>query len=308
VKDDAPAGDIALTWVPFPRTNVEEAEVSLRDGRVLVHQFALGDVSGDGTVSSADASLILKYVVRKIQSIDAWAADVTGNGYVTSFDARHVLMRVLDPLHQFPVEGGLLMRVATFDPVMISWERDGDDWVLRCGNPDQFHDLHMTVSLASDATVTVSGESGVAIASRQDGVLLDIAAARTDRVNRDLLRVIGSTASPVIEMSEACEGWQMVSVQRPGEIATLQQNRPNPFNPNTDITYNLTRSAEMSLVIHNVAGQIVRTLASGLMSAGQHTVAWDGRDTFGRHLGSGVYIYRLTAEGKTITRRMTFVR
>ena len=65
---------------------------------------------------------------------------------------------------------------------------------------------------------------------------------------------------------------------------------PNPFNPETAITCLLPENAEISLVIYNGMGQIVRELASGFRPAGQHTVTWDGWDNRGNPVTSGLYI------------------
>jgi hypothetical protein len=81
----------------------------------------------------------------------------------------------------------------------------------------------------------------------------------------------------------------------PTEFA-LAQNYPNPFNPSTTIEFSLPRAAQVSLVIFNLLGQNVATLADhDLYSSGTHSVQWDGRDNSGQATASGVYFYRLTA-------------
>ncbi len=84
---------------------------------------------------------------------------------------------------------------------------------------------------------------------------------------------------------------------------------PNPFNPSTTIYFQVPESAEGSLVIYNLAGQVVKTLIRGrTLKAGIHQVFWEGRDEQGRPVGAGVYLYRLTAGDKSLTQKMTLLR
>lgn len=88
----------------------------------------------------------------------------------------------------------------------------------------------------------------------------------------------------------------------------LQQNYPNPFNPTTTIRYQLPVSSEVSLVIYNLRGQVVRQLAAGQMPAGTHSLQWDGRSDTGAHVVSGVYVYKLTAGTFVQVRRMVLLK
>jgi hypothetical protein len=88
----------------------------------------------------------------------------------------------------------------------------------------------------------------------------------------------------------------------------LSANYPNPFNGETVIRYRLPRPATISIDIYNVLGQRIRTLVDGPQNAGLHDVSWDGRDRSGRAVGSGVYFYRLTAEGRSEMKKMTLLR
>lgn len=88
----------------------------------------------------------------------------------------------------------------------------------------------------------------------------------------------------------------------------LAQNRPNPFNPSTEISFSLPKPAEVTLVIYNVLGESVVTLAEGQRAAGTHAVRWDGRDKNGRAVASGVYFYRLDAGEFSATRKMVLLK
>lgn len=93
----------------------------------------------------------------------------------------------------------------------------------------------------------------------------------------------------------------------PTEFA-LKQNRPNPFNPSTEISFCLPKPAEVTLAIYNILGESVATLAEGLRTAGTHAETWDGRDKIGRVVASGVYFYRLDAGEFSATRKMLLLK
>ena len=81
----------------------------------------------------------------------------------------------------------------------------------------------------------------------------------------------------------------------PTEFALLQ-NFPNPFNPDTTIGYELAESADVTLQIYNVVGQVVRTLvAAEPQSVGRYQIRWDGMDDRGTPVSSGIYFYQLSA-------------
>lgn len=84
----------------------------------------------------------------------------------------------------------------------------------------------------------------------------------------------------------------------------LNQNFPNPFNPATQISYQLDSPTEVSLTIYSLTGQKVQTLVSGeFKQAGEYNVPFDAGN-----LASGIYIYRLRAGDQMFTRTMTLLR
>jgi hypothetical protein len=92
----------------------------------------------------------------------------------------------------------------------------------------------------------------------------------------------------------------------------LSQNYPNPFNPQTVIRYDVPEktggSPLVTLSIYNVHGQLVRTLVHEEKTPGMYRAAWDGRSESGEPVGSGIYLYRLTAGDFTSTRKMVLLR
>jgi formylglycine-generating enzyme required for sulfatase activity len=85
---------------------------------------------------------------------------------------------------------------------------------------------------------------------------------------------------------------------------SLGQNYPNPFNPSTTIPFTLDAPGLVNLTIYNIMGQTVRTLVDSDFPAGSHNALWDGRDTAGKGVSAGVYLYRLVTNGHSHSRKM----
>jgi hypothetical protein len=88
----------------------------------------------------------------------------------------------------------------------------------------------------------------------------------------------------------------------------LGQNTPNPFNPNTIITFAIPRPAEVRVEVFNVLGQKVKTLANEFCKAGYKRVEWDGTDDNGSSVASGVYLYRMTSGDFKDTKKMLLLK
>jgi len=92
-------------------------------------------------------------------------------------------------------------------------------------------------------------------------------------------------------------GWRV-----PLEFALLQ-NHPNPFNPSTAIEYAIPVRQHVRLVVYDLLGRLVGTLVDGMQDAGHHSVRFDAN-----RLSTGIYFYRLTAVGRSETRKMLLLK
>jgi len=97
-------------------------------------------------------------------------------------------------------------------------------------------------------------------------------------------------------------GTEVTDTQIPAEIK-LSQNYPNPFNPTTNIQFGLDKASDVRLEVFNMLGQSVGVLINEQRSAGFHTVTFDATS-----FSSGIYMYRITANGNQITKRMTLIK
>jgi hypothetical protein len=101
---------------------------------------------------------------------------------------------------------------------------------------------------------------------------------------------------------------QSVKASLDAYVTRLDQNHPNPFNPTTQIGYQVANDGRVTLMIYDVKGALVSELVDGVQSAGAYTVTWNGKNMAGQAVSTGVYFYRL-AVGKFVqTRRMVLLK
>jgi len=89
---------------------------------------------------------------------------------------------------------------------------------------------------------------------------------------------------------------------------SLSQNYPNPFNPTTRISFALTAKANVNLAIYNILGEKVIELIDKTLPVGIYQAEWDGRDRYNREVASGLYFYRLSANGSSLTKKMILIK
>ncbi|MCK4653419.1 MAG: T9SS type A sorting domain-containing protein, partial [Candidatus Cloacimonetes bacterium] len=85
-------------------------------------------------------------------------------------------------------------------------------------------------------------------------------------------------------------------------------NYPNPFNPETTISYELSENGKVNLSIYNIKGQKVNTLVNEVLPAGEHSAIWNGNDSNGNRVGSGIYFYKLRAGDYREVRKMVLLK
>lgn len=88
----------------------------------------------------------------------------------------------------------------------------------------------------------------------------------------------------------------------------LFQNYPNPFNPTTIIQFQVPKTTDVTIKIHDMIGQEIRTLFNGQITAGLHQIEWDGLNDAGLKMSSGSYIYRMTAGDFVQAREMILLK
>jgi len=88
----------------------------------------------------------------------------------------------------------------------------------------------------------------------------------------------------------------------------LMSSYPNPFNPETTISYELTQSGAVDLTVYNMLGQKISTLIDGFAQEGSYKAVWNGLDANGAEMPSGIYMLRLTSASNSISEKVTLLR
>ena len=103
----------------------------------------------------------------------------------------------------------------------------------------------------------------------------------------------------------------MTSDQPTAQLPTVLEFRgavPNPFAGQTSLVFSLPRGTNVDLRIYDVAGHLVRTLANGVLPAGEYRLSWNGRADDGHQLGAGVYFAKFTTPGMVQNRKFFLMR
>jgi hypothetical protein len=193
-----------------------------------------------------------------------------------------------------------------------------------------FHEANATLLQSCSAAMNESGiELAWELSEVGDGVEFFVSRSEggADFVPLDMTRLarsglvftyVDSRVEPgkryayKVEYSHDGARWPLFiseEIRTPAALLALHQNRPNPFNPSTTISFTLPAECAVRLDVYDVSGRLVARLIDGArQSAGSHEVEWNGRDASGRAAASGIYVCRLTAGRETISRKMVLLR
>lgn len=199
------------------------------------------------------------------------------------------------------------------DSIAFSWEESSD-----VEESELSYHLQTTLTFLgdSDSIVEIIDTSLVGtrfefmsfqnLATRMFGQAALIARLEWNVSASDSVTEVPSTNGPNILTIDASTV-SIEDLQIP-ENVMLYQNYPNPFNPTTTIRYELPEQSNVSLIIYDLNGKIVRTIESGSKSMGRYKYIWNGLDESGMQLSTGVYLTRLQAGSYTKTIKMLYIK
>jgi hypothetical protein len=88
----------------------------------------------------------------------------------------------------------------------------------------------------------------------------------------------------------------------------LEQNYPNPFNPSTSIKYSLANPGNVNIKVYNITGQLVTTLLDAWQNRGAHAINWNGKNSKGENVVSGIYFVKMVSGDFSNVKKMTLLR
>jgi len=184
---------------------------------------------------------------------------------------------------------------------------NGIDQEITWNHSDDIGVVHVQILLSTDSGATF--DQVVAEGPLNQTYLWDLPGITASTCR---LQVICHDAAGNSTTTESAADFTITGISgiedTPSNRLALSQNAPNPFNPKTEIRFSVPSKQEVSLRIYNVEGRLVRTLVTGAMDAGAHTVFWSGDDEQGGRVASGLYFYRLVTDTGTLTRKMTLLK
>ena len=260
-----------------------------------------GDLNRQGELDAGDAVLALRALVgldTLTDVEDRCAADFDQDGAADLGDVIRLLQAITGP-------DSTRLRVAeraAGEPPR--WRLDSATGQLRVDLPTPV--LGLAVTLAdSGLALDFLYEEGVQVSHQGRGAWAS-ARAQTGEAR---IRLSGSRSAHALRLIEAeailLDGrhlrWpeQALTGELPPAIPTrtaLLDPRPNPFNPNTTVVFELAHQQSIDLSVLDARGRHIADLASGIWEAGRHELLWDGRDRHGRLVASGAYRLRLRTE------------
>jgi hypothetical protein len=316
--------------------NLDDCQFPYDGGAVYPQQVA-ADVTCSGGITSYDASVLLQYFVGLIPALpcpDPWVFYPMGpNGNmvyacpgtvdyigVLKGDVNGCLECGFSPAFASdPVQVALGMPVDLADRIEVP--------VLVAGAYDIFSGSFDLVYNPEDLTVVSALATGLAAGSMTahsatgGDMIFAMAGAEAFAGTGEVARITFEKLSPDADASSV----ELTAVmfndgEPPAEIGTsagvpsqatgtfLGHPVPNPFTQGTMINYEMAEAGAVSLEIYSVEGRLIRTLVSGSVNAGPHSVLWNGKDDSGRMAARGVYFCSMEAEGYHATRKIVFMK
>jgi subtilisin family serine protease len=220
------------------------------------------------------------------------AGEIENVTYVKGYD----YIKVIRPKMTHP-NGGEAFAYGPDAKIIVTWDTPSD-W-----NVDSY-----TVCFSADG-----GESWEIVATgvTTQSVIADVPLLNTEQA---LYRVYAYQGEEIVGYDTSDEVFTIsatgagVEADMKPTVFMLRPNVPNPFVGTTMLRFDLPRDVSVTLNIYDVQGRLVKSLIDQGLTAGRYSIGWDGRDTNGDRVASGVYYYKIQAGRWTDTQRMVVVR
>lgn len=300
-------------------SEIERSQTVYTSGGVLVTQYEglIGDINLNGVAFEiGDVVYFTNYFINPAQypltGERLQNSDINQDGVPATLGDLILLLRIV---------GGYEKAASTGITSTVEYEESVESGGLRyhLTAPAEFAAAHFEFEIPEDAQYLLNcpGFDLRKIRSHREGsrlrvLILDDDGFALTLPAGTLLEIEGCEARLISQNYVDGEGESIMPLQRSTAVVPetfeLGQNFPNPFNPETVISYSLAQSGPVRLEIFNILGETVATPVDGVQSAGIYRQTFRGLDAAGRQLPSGVYFYRLTAGAFTETKKMVLLK
>ncbi|HEX30648.1 TPA: T9SS type A sorting domain-containing protein, partial [Candidatus Poribacteria bacterium] len=319
-------GNLSDSWGPYDPMPMPEVEVKTE----VPKAFSLGDANGDGFVDLFDFNIL-----ASVFGTTDPRADFNGDGYVDlldfsilaenfgrevgvsssltaapesiSLDTVHLSLVVPDKIHKGDVVEVAV--VADSAAKAFTFSLDYDSSILKPVKVERGDLPKDTLFLIRDGRVFSASRSGVSlegvIAKLRFKVIAD--GKSSDGIALREIQLVDG-AGRLARLPEIHRALHTVPRK-----TRLLANYPNPFNPETWIPFELADDANVKVEIFDLSGRLIRLLDLGHVPAGHYVdrasaAYWDGRNSAGERVASGVYLYRFSAGDYSAVRRMVILK
>jgi predicted GH43/DUF377 family glycosyl hydrolase len=305
-------------------------------------KLSIGDVSGDGTVSAYDASLILQFVVGLI---DKLPFELLNSPIISGLEPRTYQVSIPSlsvkeggvisapivvsdgtnmDVCRYITSGGisLLYDASVLKPVKVSASPLISDYYLKynINKPGEIRIAFVGTKLTESVGLSplINGARGLSPQEQESPDSRDVAKQDILYIEFEALPFTDGKNSQLILNTVELSGSSDI-IKRHGFVEVLPgrtellPNYPNPFNPETWIPYRLSEGADVTVYIYDTRGQLARSFFLGTKPAGTYldrnkAVYWDGRNDAGELVASGVYFYQLKAGKFSDTRKLAVMK
>lgn len=271
---------------------------------------------GNDVFTYADSLVALKYGELTMLDFNGdFKSDVLLSGRYDHEDYYCKLFENLTELtNTAPLAPTMISAETTDDMVILEWGMGSDAETPQLGL--SYNIKVGTSSGANDIFSSMATDTGFLLKPQQGNMLNSLACLINNLYNGTYYASvqtidnssIGSTFSEEISF-EITNG--LVSNDDTGVsplITRLHKNYPNPFNPETTISFDLKTNQSVKLEIFNVKGQKVKTLCNANLNAGNHKFTWNARDNNNRRVASGIYFAKMTSQSFNKTQKMILLK
>lgn len=302
-------------------TRISQSQIKYTNGYALIKESTeegIGDINLNGIAYEIGDAIYLtnflinpaKYPLNAKQRLNS---DVNRDGLTgTVADLVYLILKIVNPgAYPKPVVGN----------PEAAFALDGDG--LTVYSPVELGAVAVTLEMVSDVESDIISDlsrQGLVVKSGRDGRTLRVLVYSEEGQVlpsglNEIFKIENNRAYEIKEVQVSSVDGQVLAATTGGDAANvlpsgfiLHQNYPNPFNPATEIKFVLPYSARAEVKVFNVLGQEITILLDRELPSGSHSVIWDGRDGNGLAVSSGIYFYRLEADGHSISKKMILIK
>ena len=272
-------------------------------GNINPQECVVGDVNEDGEIDVIDIIRVVSIIINSgdpASDIEICASDINADNSIDILDVLVLINIILDD--------DLLSRLEIINEVILSVS----DTQLELKTNGAIKGLEFIIQ--SDLELHLNSEIGMDIAYNvvDDYHYILIYSMDGNYMIGDYELFTTTMEYEIIDFKAVNSNYLFVDVLYDEVIVPssfiLKQNYPNPFNPSTTIDVELSQSDNISLIIYDINGRKISTLADGYYQVGNHSFIWNGMDDFGSKISSGIYVYTLVGSNQLITKTMVLLK